>query len=489
MTAGRSLRHRRIGSSVGWATIESIVVGLISIVSVLVIVQLVTPAEYGQAALAMALVTLVEVPVTGGLIGAVIRHRSADTTVTDTAFWTRLGLAGLAVIICLIGYFPIRAVYDGAVANLLLLATAMLPMNALAEFPSAQLIRKLRVRRLVTASIANRATAFAGVVALAWAGFGAAALILGALAGSVVNAAILWAQMPRIPKLRFHRHHALELLRFSSVVGLNSFLWVLSTRAFLALFGYFHGSHATGLLNVGMRLVEETGSLIGRVAFKVGYPVLSETARLGGDLRQSYTEAGRLAAVFSVPVFTGMLLTAPFFMPLLFDSEWAGAVPIVQVLAAFWLFQGVRLLVPALFQAAGRQVLQIPLAVLDAGLSIGACVMGQWLDPAAAVALWCLRAVVQIPVETLVIRRSLGLHIRQQFGFAWSAVIASVLMAATVFAVTSLDLPQTAILFLSVTGGAATYIASVLLIDRTLRQIVLGVLGGGGAGRRQDSRS
>lgn len=465
--------RRRFPSTVAWAGAESVFLASISVISLLFVVRLVGPTAFGEASLAIVLVSLVDVALSGGIMEALIRHRSADTRTLDTALWTRLLLALAALGACLAGSGLVESLYGPKVMLLFMVYAFTIPLNALSESPSAVLIRKYRTRRLALITIGSRVTTLLGTLALAFSGFEAWSIVLGAIAGSVVNAGALWIRAPRLPRLQFDMYEAKQLLKFGVVIALDSLLWTIATRSFLSLFGLFHGPQAVGFLTLGLKLVEETGAIIHRVAWKICYPLLSETNRAGKSVTQELIRSSRVLSYLTVPLFTGIMLTAPNFIPLIFGSAWLPAIPVVQLLAAIWIVQGIRLLIPSFLKAIGQQNQLITLALLEAALSLGACVVARDQDLVIAVATWGARLLIILPVEVLIVWRRGDFPPFDQFRFAVMPALASLVMAGLVLTALATQPLGIETLVMAVVVGVIGYGLMMVLIDPIFRQLCL----------------
>jgi O-antigen/teichoic acid export membrane protein len=76
-----------------WIAGESLFNILCSVLTVVLIGRFIAPAEFGLATTATATVLLVELLSSAGIAEAVVRARSGDTIVTDTAFVAAMAFA------------------------------------------------------------------------------------------------------------------------------------------------------------------------------------------------------------------------------------------------------------------------------------------------------------------------------------------------------------------------------------------------------------
>jgi PST family polysaccharide transporter len=257
--------------SLPWAAGEALFNTLHGLLSVVVIGHFIAPAELGAASTATVTVNLVEVFSSAGLSEAVIRSKSADTIVTDTAFVLAMGLALLGTALCaLAGFVTAAAFEDHRLIALTLAASLTLPLNAAAAVPSAILTRKMRAGALTRRIIGGKILGFIALSLGAASGLGPWSLVMAGLATSAGALAMMSTVVSRWPRVRFHGHEAHGLLQFGAMFGAENFLHAISIRAFSLLFGYFHGLAALGYFQLALRLSEEVGALLYNTVIRFG---------------------------------------------------------------------------------------------------------------------------------------------------------------------------------------------------------------------------
>jgi O-antigen/teichoic acid export membrane protein len=457
------------------------VLAILSIVSLLWVARLVGAEAFGQAALAMSLASMVEVLFSFGLLEAQVRHRSADSRVFDTAFWTRLLLGIIAFATCLLGSGLVGRLYTPETASLFTVYAITLIFNAANEAPAALLIRKFRTRKLGLITVMSKVLILGTTVALALSGLGAWSIILGSLAGAVATSLMHWTTAPRWPRFHVQTSEARELLMFGSSVAMTSLLGNISGRLFLSLFGYFHGNSALGYVNLGLRLIDESGAVISRIAWKIGYPLLAKTHRDKGEVEERAYAITRYVSYFAVPVFVGLGATTSVAIPVLFGPEWAGAVSLAQALAAIWTLMLVLAQVPVYLQAIGRQGLLVVFGALDAVLAIGIVFATAQLSfPVAALA-WAARLLLLAPVQLTILERVTGLSSLRLVLSCLPAILVAIPMALAVRAAGA-SVPVGAdglrLLFMILTGVLVYPVLMVALVPdfRGLAWRALGML-------------
>src|SRR5262249_51826645 len=140
----------------------------------------------------------------------------------------------------------------------------------------------------------------------------------GMLFSYTVSAVVLWAAMPRRPRIRFNAREFRSLSSFGGSISLEMLLWQGMSRAFALLLGYFHGPTALGYFQFAQRLVDEAGNLIQGNIVRFGLSFFSDLERSSRDPSRFFLAATGLITAIGGPMFIGLLLVAPDLVPLAF---------------------------------------------------------------------------------------------------------------------------------------------------------------------------
>jgi PST family polysaccharide transporter len=350
-------------------------VGL-TILSTAIIARVLTPNDYGVIAMVAPILALIMMFQDLGLGAAAIQAQTISPEQSSALFWLNMlasgGLAALLVILSpAIGAFygDARAGHVAAVSGMgLLISGAGLQHAAL-------LNRDLRFARLGVADIANLIVMYGSSILLAlwlrsyW------ALVLGTLAGSLVQTLLYWrssAFRPLRPGLRGIG----ELARFGGHLtgaGLLNFCVRNLDDVMVARFG---GATAAGLYDRSYRLMMMPLQNINGPMNRLLQPIL---ARLRGEperYRRIFGMAVRATMLAIAPPVAVAALMSDRFMPWLLGQQWHGAGPIFFWLGLAGLIQPVGNLTGLLFMTTGRGKPLMQWGAISAVMTIVAFAIG-----------------------------------------------------------------------------------------------------------------
>src|SRR5262249_33398910 len=197
-------------------------------------------------------------------------------------------------------------------------------------------------------------------------------------------------------------------------------------------------------------------------------------------MARGYFLASEVLMTIMAPMFLGMMVIAPTFVPLLLGEKWIGATPIFQVLClstllyAFFFFSG------ALIIAKGRGALGLAwrtgLTLATIGPAAVGAHYGQALGLSAGVAATTVLAI--LPYYFLVLRHLLGPCLPELMRALGAPLALGAVMATVVFlAGAMLDGWQPlAMLLVQIALGAAVYAGLLLLLRPSIARELLAVL-------------
>jgi PST family polysaccharide transporter len=188
--------------------------------------------------------------------------------------------------------------------------------------------------------------------------------------------------------------------------------------------------------------------------------------------------AYRLIAFIAFPAFAGLALVAPELVTILLGAKWLDAVPVVQASAVPTLVFSLGFFLSNVLTAIGRPGLRLALTAIQAAASALFVFLALPWGPTAVALAMGAGALLAYLVNAVMLRRLIGLDPLAYHRQAWPAALATLLMAAAVWAVGSQmpSLPVIAALGLKVAAGGLVYILATLVLARAQWREVLELL-------------
>jgi O-antigen/teichoic acid export membrane protein len=449
----------------------------LSLISILVLARLLTPDEFGVVAGVAAYIALIELGSDLGMKPAIVYEQEEGISArVHTAFTlnllTAVTLTGLGILLA-----PVVAGFFGVAgeAGLFRLGALNVLLTGLGNIHDGLLLRDMSFARRIRPQVARDLVRVAVSVGLAVAGFGAASLVLGFLAGSVAWTVWQWFLTPLRPRLNYDGAIARSMIAYGASAALLQILATINSRLDVVLIGHLLNSRTLGVYSIAYRLPEV---LLASVAYTLGVVAFPALARQRADDRASLGPATlqllRFMALYALPMAAGLAVLSVPIIELLFSHKWHDAAQLLVPIAVAAALYTLVFPLGDLLKAVGKQATIVWINVVLIPLMIAACV---FTAPAGVLAVsWALvgTAAVFAGMMSVAVARELRLP-ASAFARTYApglAASAGVLAAGGLVRVTwpAISVPAAAVAAIASALGAA--LALRLLAPRTFVDLV-----------------
>ncbi|GGC05492.1 lipopolysaccharide biosynthesis protein [Cellulomonas carbonis] len=465
----------RVRRGVAWTAGSRLVVQVMQVGATAVLARLLSPADYGLAALVAVVTGFAAILVDLGIPAAVIQRRGIDDRYLSTAFWLNFGVGLVMAGLVCAAAVPVAAFFDEPqLVGLVMLSslTLVLSLNAVHV---AVLQRALQFGRIGRMTLLTTSVGIVVSIAAAAAGLGPVSLVLGPIAERLTSVIQVQAAVRWLPRARPSREAARDIWRFGrGITGFNVVnYWVGSADR--VVIGRLVTVTALGYYNRASNLMQLPIQQTTRALVGVFYPALSAMAEDLPRLRSAWLRLVRAAWIVGVPVAVGLGLTAPALVGVIYGDQWDAVAPLLAVLSIGIPFLLITSTTAPVFQALGRTGLQFRLGLVNAVVALVALGVGvQWGVMGVAVA-WVVRTVLAAAVTLVPLLRLVQVGGGTLVAALWRAATAGALMGAGVWGVvvTTDGMPVPLALTLQVAAGVLVYGAFAWLLERdTVRELL-----------------
>ena len=392
-----------------WKGVSQIFLQGSRLVVAVILARMLSPHDYGLAAMALVLASLVIVFSDVALGAALVQRTRLSDADRSTAFWTSVSVGALCTVLGISLSGVLAGFYgDPDVQPLFAALSLSFLITSLAATHEALLVREMNFRSLeIRMMVGTAAGAVAGIL-LAAKGYGAWAIIGQQLALSTVSTALLWLLSPWHPSLSFSRSSLRSLGGFSGNVFAHRLLYYLHRNIDNLLIGRFLGPASLGVYGFAYNVMLVPFSRIAGPLTEVLFPAFSRMQHDRARMTAVWVRAVRLVASFSVPALLGLVVVAPDFVSVVLGEKWAGATTLIQILAWVGLLQSLQTLNPNILQALDRTGTLLRYTIVFFALHMTAFVVGlQWGVVGVAVA-YLVSSLIVEPLFAWVTTRALG---------------------------------------------------------------------------------
>lgn len=324
--------RQAIFEGIRWAVLGKAAAQLISWGSTILVIRLLSPADYGLVALAGVPIGLLAIVSSLGLDEVIVRRPHTDTDDRRRALGALLlANALLYAALCLgsglyadnLGVPELRRVIPVLGLQLLI--------GAFGQVPAALLERALKIREITRVEVAALIAGSLCSLGLALQGFGAWALIGATLTSQLVRTLglSLAAGVPPWPGFSLGRLRG--ELGFAGNVLSNRGVWYLTQTLDELLIGKWLGQQTLGLYSVGKNFAMLPLQKIAAIVHQISFPSIAHSR---GEARRALVAKGLSLLCFATfPVYFAVAATAEPLTALLFGSKWQGAAAVLALLS------------------------------------------------------------------------------------------------------------------------------------------------------------
>lgn len=392
-----------------WVVGSQIGLQLARALAAIAIARMLTPDEYGLAALALVFSSLVLIFSDMALGAALLQRKVLTEHDRSTAFWVMVGSGALFSLIGVAVSGPVADLYGQPEAQpLLAVLSGTFILSALGATQQMLMLRDMDFRRVEVIPAIGVMLGGAGGVALAASGAGAWAIIVQQVVAVTVTSALAWLRSGWRPRLMFSMASLRDLAGFSVYMVGHRILYYLQLNVDRFLIGRYLGTAALGAYAVAYNTMLVPASKLGGPLQRVLSPAFCRMQDEPERIAAAWSRVTRLLASVTVPALAGLVVVAPDFVPVVLGDQWTQAVTIVQVLAWVGIVQALQSLNTDILMARDRTRTIFRFTLLVTSAHMVAFVVGlQWGVVGVAVAYAVSTTLIE-PIQSVLAARALG---------------------------------------------------------------------------------
>ena len=344
---------------------------------VLVLARLLTPRDYGVAAMAMVFAGLITLFTDVGLGAALVQRRTITEQDRSTVFWMSMAIAAVIVVFTVAVAGEVARFFgQPQVRSLVIVLSLSFPLAALSQTQTALLNRKLAYRSLEIRQIVGVLVGAATALIVAISGGGAWAIVANSLASTAAATALLWRFSSWRPSLTF----SFESLRTMGGFGLKltgtRLLNYANLNADNTLVGRFLGATSLGIYGISYNIMFTPLSRINLPIYGVVAPALARLQHDPERLKAAWLRSKRLTATLLNPAFFAILVVAPDLVRVVLPAKWLPAVPVIRLLCLAGLGHSLTALNATILQARGHAGTVLRISIFTSIVTLGAFASG-----------------------------------------------------------------------------------------------------------------
>jgi lipopolysaccharide exporter len=330
MTTTRSVLARTVRGA-GWVIAWRLGVRVLGLISTLILVRLLVPADFGLLALAASFAQTIDGMMTIGTEEAVIRQPSPDRNVYDTA-WTLNVIRGLTVmVIVLISAVPVARFFgDQRLVSVMLVISLPPLFDGLSNIGTVDFRRDMQFQKEFAIMVVPKLFGILATLTAAFIHPSYTALLFGITTNQALRSSMSYVMHPFRPRFSLRSWHG--LIGYSIWTWLLTLAILLRNRSDTLLLGRLTNSTSVGVYAVGSEVASLPTSELVEPLCRASFAGFAAANREGVSVTETFLRLMSSAVLVTLPAGLGLALVAAPLVRLAFGPVWDAAVPVLRVL-------------------------------------------------------------------------------------------------------------------------------------------------------------
>ena len=345
----------RTAMGAGWMFGWRMTSRVLGLVSTLILVRVLSPADFGLFGLAFAVIATLEAAIAVGAESQVVRAHQTSRELYDTIF-TIGAIRGVVMALLLLGLSVPAASFfgDARLAPVMQVLAAYPLLAAASNIGAAEFGRNLDFPSIFKLLILPRLVQIPVTLAAALALQSYWALVIGVLTARALGTGLTYALHPYRPRF--------SLALWRELLGVSLWTWALSVamavrdRTATFAIGRVLGPHELGVFTVSVELASLPTSEIAGPVSQAAMPGLAAALRSPDPeaAGAAFLRILGLTLLVTLPAALGISLVAGVIPMLVLGPAWLEAVPLIAILGATWAGYSISLIGVALLDAKAK---------------------------------------------------------------------------------------------------------------------------------------
>lgn len=338
-----------------WRGGSQVVAQLLQWAATFLVIRILDPREYGLFAMCQVVLALLALLNGSALASGLVQAAAAGTREVRQLFGMLLLLNG-GIALAQVAAAPLAAAYFGQpiVADLLRVQALLYIATPFVLLPQAILARRLDFQAQARANIAASAASALTALGAALAGWGVWTLVAAPLAMYLVRAVLLTHGAGGLVRPSFDFRGAGGMARFGGVVAAGQLFWFAQAQADVLIAGPRLGAHELGLYTTALFLAQIFTAKVVPPLNEVAFSAYARIAHDPAATATAFLRGTGAVMAAALPFYLGLAVVAEPLVLLVLGDKWAGAVPVVRLLAFAMPFMTLQVLLAPACDALGR---------------------------------------------------------------------------------------------------------------------------------------
>ena len=454
----------KIVSNFMWRLFERFGTQIISFILSIILARLLDPNVYGQVAIVLVVISILNVFIDSGFGNALIQKKEVDDIDYSSVFYFNIFIC-LILYITLYFFAPAIAHFYRSedLTNIIRVLGLTIIVSGVTNIQNSYVSRNLLYKKYFYCTLLGSfVSAIVGIV-LALNGYGIWSLVFQNLANTIINTIALWSIVKWRPKLLFSFSRLKVLFNYGWKLLISSLINTSWSKLRQLIIGRKFTTSDLAFYNKGSHFPDITTSSIITSINSVIFPTMSKAQDSVEAVKDIMRKSIKIGSYILWPAMIGLAACADNFIMVFLSEKWMPVVPYLRIFCISYAFYPIHTSNLSAINAIGRSDLFLKLEIIKKfvdfimiiiSIRYGVLAMAIWTIPSNFISQF---------INAWPNRKLLNYRYFDQIKDLIPSLLMSLVMGLIVYSINFIGLNNLATLILQVlTGVLAYFVLSVL---------------------------
>lgn len=459
-----------------WRFFERIGAKGIEFLVTIILARILAPQIYGQVAMILVIINILQIFVDSGLGIAIIQKKDADTIDYSSVFFFNLFFC-----ICIYILIYLIAPYIADFYNV----PSLIPVirfiglavifSGVKNIQQAYVTKNMMFRKFFFATLTG--TVCAGIlgIIIAYSGGGVWALAIQHICNLLIDTIVLWLITDWRPTLVFSLGRIKSLYCYGWKILASQLLETIYQEARNMIIGKLYTSASLAFYTRGSQFPQFVTANINTSINSILLPALAKEQDDKLRVRNMTQQALKICTYVIAPMMVGLGVTSTPLVHLLLTEKWLPCVPFLQIFCISFLFLPLHTINLNAIKALGRSNLYLKLEIQKKLVEAIALFASMWHGPMAMAYSLLITNIICQFINSWPNNKLLNYGYREQLKDILPSIFLSLIMGICIFPIHLMNLPNICILSMQCILGILIYLGLSILFKREEYYYLLGI--------------
>ena len=468
--------NKKIVSGVFWSFGERIIAQIVSLIVSIILARLLSPKEYSVVAIVMIFITIANVFVSSGFGVALIQKKDADDLDFSTTLLSSLFLSIILYLILFFVAISIARFYENE--DLIIIIRIMslrLIFASINTIQHAFISKQMAFKKFFFSTIIGTIISAIIGIYLAYSGFGVWALIVQYLTNVIIDTIILSITSGFKLKPAFSFGRLKTLFPFGSKVLISDLFSSLYSQLRGLLMSKYYTPNDLSYYNQSDKYSSIFVTNIETSVNKVVFQSTSDAQDNLEDVKSLTRKSINFSFFILSPIQVGLAVTSLIWVPLVLTAKWTPMIPHLMLLCIIYLFNPLIEAHTRVLKSLGKGNILLVVMIVRYVVGIGLLLMALFFfeNPLILTFVGIPTKLIALLFCSILSRKFINYSMKEQLSDVIKTILASIIMAISVFFVSKIYLDQLYILIIQILLGIVVYfVVSIIINRKTLYSLI-----------------